>query len=121
MAGTYDKIDNSLLIHLRRDHMSDKMTFKAQVGKIKLIQANLVHVQLIKQDQDPINALISKKALSFILEVKEGDTISVFGHYNKRKQFIIDKYLNSKALTNQSLDLPGHLSYPSQRRDGHAK
>lgn len=101
--------------------MSDKISFKAEVAKIKLLQTNLVHVQLIKQDQEKINALISKHALTFILEVKEGDKISVFGHYNKRKQFIIEKYLNPKALDNQTLDLPSHLSYPRQRRNGHVQ
>lgn len=99
--------------------MTDKFNYQGKVTQIKLIptkQNPLVHVKLSVNQEENINALVGKKALSFILDVQEGDEIAVYGHYNAKKQFIIEKYLNAKAKTNQAPSLPSHLHYPSERR-----
>ncbi len=39
-----------------------------------------------------INRLAHKHGLNFLYEVSSGSRVAFYGHYNKRKQFIIDKY-----------------------------
>ncbi|WP_124058555.1 hypothetical protein [Vaginisenegalia massiliensis] len=87
------------------------------VETLKLIKAQdpaLVHLKVLTSNQETIHALVAKQAYDFILKVQVGDELSLFGHYNQRKQFIIDKYL-IRHQAPQVNSLPPHLSYPSKR------
>lgn len=64
------------------------------VFKLKLIDHPLNPTDLVHQD---INCLIAYRALSFILKVHIGDIIVIYGHYNQRKQFIVQRYLVERA------------------------
>lgn len=41
---------------------------------------------------DDTNCLIARKSLNFFADVSEGMRIVVAGYYNKRNQFIVQKY-----------------------------
>ena len=38
------------------------------------------------------NCLVAKDAFNFVYLAEENAPISIFGHFNKRKQLIVDKY-----------------------------
>lgn len=100
--------------------MQEKYSYQGRVCQLKLIptqQNPLVHVKLALSNRETINALIGRKALSFLLDVQEGDQVAIFGHYNHKQQFIIEKYLNAKSHSNQRPDLPSHLHYPHRKED----
>ena len=58
-------------------------------------------------------AIFARKALTFMLEVQVGDIISIYGHYNQRQQFIIEKYLIKQKMI-QTNEQP--FNYPKQKR-----
>lgn len=52
------------------------------------------------------------------MDVTVGDTIDVYGHYNQRQQFIIEKYLSNQIQANHQLsDHPAHLKYPKRKEE----
>lgn len=85
--------------------MEEKIQFKGYVTYQKIIKASeptlvLFKLELFDHPLNPsslrgqeITAIIAKKALTFMLEVSKGDQIVIFGHYNQRKQLIVEKYL----------------------------
>ena len=101
-----------------------KIQYKGQVIKYKLVQAQdpslvVFKLKLIDHPLNPtdlvhqdINCLITYRALSFILRVHIGDIIVIYGHYNQRKQFIVQRYLvEQTALTPQDRS----QAYPKRR------
>ena len=101
--------------------MDNKFTYQGQIINIKIIKAQnptLVHIQMQLKKQELLNAIIAKNALTFILDVQINDTISIFGHYNHRKQFVVERYLNPRSEINrQCKDWPNHLYYPKRKED----
>ncbi|MBG9980834.1 hypothetical protein HZY91_07815 [Facklamia sp. DSM 111018] len=85
--------------------MEEKVQFKGQVTYQKIIKASqptlvLFKLKLLDHPLNPplligqeITAIIARKALTFMLDVSKDDQIVIFGHYNQRKQLIIEKYL----------------------------
>ena len=95
-----------------------KQSLTGTISYIKIIQAEnptLAYVRIETKSQETISALISKHTLNFIYDVQVGDTIQVYGHFNQRQQFIIEKYLSTHKLKNHQLNLPNHLSYPHRK------
>ena len=100
--------------------MTQGQPLKGRVVKLKLIKAQeptLVHVSLEIESGELVRCLIAKQALTFMMEVQEGDQISVFGHYNQRQQFVIQKYLTAYKHDPLDLPLPKHLKYPHRKED----
>lgn len=96
-------------------------SYKGTVLRTKIIKAldpTLVYLKLaLNEDNNKIiKALVAKNALTFLMDVQEGDTITIYGHYNHRKQFIVDKYLSAFRERHRQLkDTPSHLSYPPKK------
>lgn len=85
---------------------------------IKTLDPTLVFLKLKvgPEEEDVISCLVAKNALTFLLEVKEGDHISIHGHLNAKGQHVVDKYLNASAKANQmEIDAPDHLKYPHKK------
>lgn len=90
--------------------------FTGKVISQKIIQADnptMILIKLMLNNDTEILAIFARKALSFILDVQVGDIISIYGHYNKRQQFIIEKYLIKQKMT-QTNEQP--FNYPKQKR-----
>lgn len=97
----------------------EKQTFKARVGKVKLIPATqplMAYVLLILDDGQKINGLLVRQVLTFMMEVAEGDTLSVYGHYNSRAQFVIERYLTAHKGDPFTQGHPAHLHYPHRKK-----
>lgn len=97
---------------------SMKQSLTGTVKKIKIIRAEnptMAYVKLHLDSQQEISAIIAKNTLTFMLDVQIEDIIHVYGHFNDRQQFIIEKYLNSNKIHNHHLNLPKHLAYPHKK------
>lgn len=100
---------------------SKQFSYSGEVIRTKIIKTldpTLVFLKLKigPGDDDVISCLVAKNALTFLLEVKEGDHISIHGHLNAKGQHVVDKYLNAKARANQmETDAPEHLKYPHKK------
>lgn len=46
----------------------------------------------LKTDEESYNCLVAKDAFNFVYLAEESAPISIYGHFNKRKQLVIDKY-----------------------------
>lgn len=100
--------------------MKENFVLEGRVQKLKLIKAQdptLVHVTLETEEGKHVRCLIARKALTFLMEVQEGDDVNFFGHYNQRGQFVIQKYLNAHKHHPLDLPLPPHLKYPHRKED----
>lgn len=92
--------------------------FQGQVKQQKIIQADKPTMVLIKlqlTDDTEMLAIIAKHALTFMLEVQIGDLLAIYGHYNHRQQFIIEKYLITQSDKHDEVE-SSHLRYPKQKR-----
>lgn len=97
--------------------MAEKLQFKGKVLRQKIIKASdptLVYVEL-ETEQQTVNCLLAKRALTFMMEVIEGDQIAVFGHFNSKKQFVIERYLTQSKHDPLGEFLPPHLRYPRKK------
>lgn len=95
----------------------ERFQYSGRVNKLKLIKADqptLAYVELEVEQSQVVKAIIAKEALSFLYEVQQGDRIAVYGHYNDRQQFVIERYLTPNK-NRPSSDLPDHLSYPPRK------
>jgi len=46
-----------------------------------------------------INCLVHKHGLNFLYQATLGSQIAFYGHYNQRKQFVIDKFMINAQLS----------------------
>lgn len=95
----------------------EHISIKGQVRQIKIIKAKptLVYMKLESvSDAKLIHALIAKQPLQFMLDVAEEDIIVVYGHYNSRNQFIVEKYLMQEK-KHSLRNYPAHLHYPKKQ------
>ncbi|MDT3394429.1 MAG: hypothetical protein LIR10_07655 [Bacillota bacterium] len=46
----------------------------------------------LKTAEQSYNCIVAKDALNFMYLAEEAAPISIFGHFNKRKQLVVDKY-----------------------------
>lgn len=46
----------------------------------------------LNTDEQSYNCLVAKDAFNFVYLAEKNAPISIFGHFNKRKQLVIDKY-----------------------------
>ena len=74
-----------------------KQSYIGVANKIRLISSFpnlLVRFTLHTQDQE-INCLVAKHELANLILFLEDNTfeLSVFGHYNSRKQLVVEKFL----------------------------
>lgn len=86
------------------------MTKQGEIRKIKLINSDppLVYFQLEEE-----HCLIARHALNFFAEAAPGSNVVVFGHKNRRGQFITDHY---RVLEKNQLWLDFSLSpYPRKK------
>ena len=70
--------------------------FTGKVISQKIIQADnptMILIKLMLDNDTEMLAIFARKALTFMLEVQVGDIISIYGHYNQRQQFIIEKQI----------------------------
>lgn len=93
--------------------------FQGHVIQQKIIQADnptMVLIKLRLEDGKEKIAILARHALTFMFEVQVGDFLMIYGHYNHRQQFIIEKYLlkHKEHLHNSKPE--GHLRYPSKKR-----
>lgn len=97
---------------------NEKQQYRGWVLQQKIIKADqptMVYVQLECDTGDIVHAIYARKALTFLMEVQEGDYISIFGHHNARGQFVIERYLSATLQTNRWKDHPDHLHYPHKK------
>lgn len=90
--------------------------FTGKVISQKIIQADnptMILIKLLLDNDTEMLAIFARKALTFMLEVQVGDIISIYGHYNQRQQFIIEKYLIKQKMI-QTNEQP--FNYPKQKR-----
>ncbi|MDO4775391.1 MAG: hypothetical protein Q4A10_06220 [Aerococcaceae bacterium] len=85
--------------------------YEGLVTKTKLLSPEFALVK-IQTATEAINAYIGHKALTFLMNVEIGDQISIFGHYNHRKQLIIERYW---VRPKKHDTLPPHLHYPHRK------
>lgn len=100
------------------DQAAKKLQFKGIVLKQRIIKAEaptLAYIEFLRDDQEIIHAIIARNTLTFMLEVAAQDRLTIFGHFNARQQFVIEKYLiHSKADLNR--EQGNQLNYPKQRK-----
>ncbi|MDT3394918.1 MAG: hypothetical protein LIR10_10235 [Bacillota bacterium] len=72
------------------EYISLKGTINSTV-KVISFTPYLVRFEL-KTDEQSYNCLVAKDAFNFVYLAEESAPISVFGHFNKRHQLIVDKY-----------------------------
>lgn len=67
-------------------------------GKImsepKVLNLNplLLYVKVEDDTGNRVNCLVHKHGLNFLYEAATNSRVALYGHYNSRKQFVIDKY-----------------------------
>ena len=98
----------------------DKLQIKGQLVKSKFIQAKdaqLLYIQVLSKQNETINALLAKHGLEFLMDHQEGDPVTLYGHYNQKHQFVVEKYLSAQKGTSlYDPKQPKHLKYPHQKK-----
>lgn len=83
------------------EYISLKGTINSTV-KVVSFTPYLVRFEL-KAPEQSYNCLVAKDALNFMCVAEEAAGISIFGHLNKRKQLIVDKYHVKNVIPNLSV------------------
>ncbi|AUX11486.1 hypothetical protein C0213_03400 [Latilactobacillus sakei] len=83
------------------EYVSLKGTINSAV-KVISFSPYLVRFKLKTAEQN-YNCLVAKDALNFMYVAEEAAGISIFGHLNKRKQLIVDKYHVKNVIPNLSV------------------
>ena len=60
--------------------------------KVLNLSPLLIYVKIETITGEFINALVHKHALNFLYQATTGSRVALYGHYNRRKQFVIDKF-----------------------------
>ena len=100
---------------------SHYISFQGTLNRTKIIKTDeplLVFAEIINQAGQPVHCLVVHQPLTFLMDVVEGDTLSVYGRYNDHHQFIISKYSSPRIYQNRTqIDYPHHLKYPRRKKD----
>lgn len=83
------------------EYISLKGTINSAV-KVVSFTPYLVRFEL-KTPEQSYNCLVAKDAFNFVYLAQEGAPISIFGHFNKRHQLIVDKYYVKNVIRNFSV------------------
>lgn len=83
------------------EYISLKGTINSTV-KVVSFSPYLVRFEL-KTDEQSYNCLVAKDAFNFVYLAQEGARISIFGHFNKRHQLIVDKFHVKNVIPNLSV------------------
>ncbi|MGG5333727.1 hypothetical protein [Enterococcus sp. AZ163] len=67
--------------------MESKIGIVSSIKILNMSERPLVYFKL-----DGVSCLIAGHSLNFLADVDDGMKVSVFGEYNRRKQFVIKKY-----------------------------
>ncbi|MFC6165793.1 hypothetical protein ACFP3T_14070 [Lactiplantibacillus dongliensis] len=57
-----------------------------------------VRVKPLHGDDQPINCLIVRHALTLFYQLKPNVQLALYGHYNQRHQFVINKFMVGQAV-----------------------
>lgn len=60
--------------------------------KVLNLNPLLLYVKIQDNAGNEINCLVHKHGLNFLYEATVDSRVALYGHYNSRKQFVIDKY-----------------------------
>lgn len=60
--------------------------------KVLKLSPILLYVKLQLSSGQQVNCLVHVHALNFLYQAFDNSRVALFGHYNSRKQFIIEKY-----------------------------
>lgn len=52
-----------------------------------------VRVQAVDTDAKPLNCIVVKHALTLYYQLKPNARLALYGHYNRRHQFVITKFM----------------------------
>ncbi|HBF74632.1 MAG TPA: hypothetical protein DDW71_05180 [Lactobacillus sp.] len=52
----------------------------------------MLYIPIITVDGQTLHCLVVQHALDFLYRARAGAKIAVYGHYNQRHQFVINKY-----------------------------
>ena len=66
-------------------------TITSQIKVLNL--APLIRFELTNQQGAKVNCLIHQHALNFLALASKNMHIAVFGHYNRRHQFVVTRYM----------------------------
>ena len=100
---------------------SNKQQLSGVVTRYKIIKPmnpTLVYVEIKAEAEKIVRCIIARQALTFLMDVAVGDLIQIYGHYNNRQQFVIERYTSNQIQANRSaVDHPPHLRYPHRKED----
>ncbi|WP_341779579.1 hypothetical protein [Levilactobacillus sp. HBUAS70063] len=60
--------------------------------KVLSLEPLLLYAKINATDGTTINGLIHQHALNFLAQASTGSQVAVYGHYNARHQFVIEKF-----------------------------
>ncbi|WP_101377754.1 hypothetical protein [Latilactobacillus sakei] len=83
------------------EYISLKGTINSTI-KVVSFTPYLVRFEL-KTPEQGYNCLVAKDAFNFVYLAQEGAPISIFGHFNKRHQLIVDKFHVKNVIQNLSV------------------
>ncbi|WP_424349276.1 hypothetical protein ACPBEH_00070 [Latilactobacillus sp. 5-91] len=83
------------------EYISLKGTISSTI-KVVSFTPYLVRFEL-KTPEQRYNCLVAKDAFNFVYLAHEGVQISIFGHFNKRRQLIVDKFHVKNVIQNLSI------------------
>lgn len=70
-------------------------------NEVKILKLNplMLYVRVFDETtRKPINCILARHALTFFYELQSDSRLALYGHYNNRKQFIINKFMIQHAL-----------------------
>lgn len=70
------------------------------VSEVKVLNLSPLIYFKLKTDDQEINCLIHRHALNFMEFAGKGSHVAIFGQYNRRKQFVIHKFMIQEAKLN---------------------
>lgn len=65
-------------------------------NEVKILKLNplMLYVRVFDEaTRQPINCIVAKHALTFFYKLQNNSRVSLYGHYNSRKQFVINKFI----------------------------
>lgn len=83
------------------EYISLKGTINSTI-KVVGFTPYLVRFEL-KTSEQSYNCLVAKDAFNFVYLAQGGASISIFGHFNKRHQLIVDKFHVKNVIQNLSV------------------
>lgn len=75
-------------------------------NEVKILKLNplMLYVRVFDETTNkPVNCIVAKHALTFFYELQKDSRLALYGHYNSKKQFVINKFMIQRNINSVAI------------------